>query len=229
MNNSHPETCAIIVAAGSGERMNGIDKLFAPLADKPLLAWTVDAFQNCPAIDRIVLVVNQQNMEKASALASERKWSKIADISAGGARRQDSVAAGLGLIEKCDFVVVHDGARPLVTAELIEKGLETARDTGAAAAAVPVTDTVKMAMEDMIVQGTPPRKSLWAVQTPQVFRFDIIKEAYRQAKYEATDDAALAERAGYKVKLYMGAYENIKITTPQDMEIAGILVKKHGK
>jgi len=207
--------------------MKGIDKLFAPLAGKPLLAWTVDAFENCPAIDRIILVMSPQNMEKARTMAAERGWSKLNGICAGGARRQDSVAAGLEMIDDCAYVIVHDGARPLVTCSLIEKGLEAAEETGSAAAAVPVTDTIKMAMEDMIVQGTPPRKSLWAVQTPQVFRSDIIKGAYRSVKHEATDDASLVERTGNRVKLYMGAYDNIKITTPQDLEIADILVKTY--
>ena len=221
--------CAIIVAAGSSERMNGVDKIFAPLAGKPVLARAVAAFQDSPSVDRIVLVVTEQNIEKTRQLAEEHKWSKVAEVCAGGERRQDSVAAGLSKLTGCDWVIVHDGARPLVTADLIDRGLEAAKETGAAAAAVPVTDTIKMAMENMIVQGTPPRKSLWAVQTPQVFRSDILREAYRQMKYDVTDDATLVERAGYKVKLYMSAYDNIKITTHEDQALAEILVKKHGR
>ena len=223
------KVAAIIAAAGSGKRMGGIDKVFAPLGGKPVLAWSVDVFQLCPAVDQIVVVVSQPNIESARRLASERQWSKVTDVCAGGERRQDSVAAGLSRLDSCDWVVIHDGSRPLVTLDLIERGLEEARETGAAVAAVPVKDTIKMAMDDMIVQGTPPRKSLWAVQTPQVFRFDIINEAHRRAKYEVTDDATLVERAGYKVKLYMGAYENIKITTPDDLALAEVLVQKHGK
>lgn len=229
MTNQTPKICAIIVAAGSSERMNGIDKIFAPLAGKPVLAWTVDAFQDSPSVDSIVIVVSKQNMERTRQLSVERNWSKVADVCAGGEKRQDSVAEGLKCLPDCEWVIVHDGARPLVTVDLIERGLEAARETGSAVAAVPVTDTIKMALENMIVQGTPPRKSLWAVQTPQVFRFDIIKAAYRQAKYDVTDDATLVEKAGYKVKLYMGSYDNIKITTPEDLAIAEILVHKHGK
>ncbi|MBM2825930.1 MAG: 2-C-methyl-D-erythritol 4-phosphate cytidylyltransferase [Dehalococcoidales bacterium] len=126
-------------------------------------------------------------------------------------------------------MVIHDGARPLVTVALIERGLEAARETGAAIAAVPVTDTIKLAGDDQMVQGTPPRHNLWAVQTPQVFRFDIINEAYRQAKYEVTDDATLVERLGKKVKLYMGSYDNIKITNPADLIISEVLWQKYAR
>jgi 2-C-methyl-D-erythritol 4-phosphate cytidylyltransferase len=115
---------------------------------------------------------------------------------------------------------------PMVTVDLIEHGLEEARETGSAVAAVPVTDTIKLAGDDMLVQGTPPRRSLWAVQTPQIFRYSILSDAYHQAKYEVTDDSTLVERAGYQVKLYMGSYDNIKITTPRDLILAEMMVKK---
>ncbi len=117
-------------------------------------------------------------------------------------------------------MVIHDGARPLVTVDLIEHGLEAARETGAAVAAVPVTDTIKGVGDDRIVHQTPPRQNLWAVQTPQVFRINIIAEAHRQAKSEVSDDATLVEQLSYKVKLYMGSYDNIKITTPDDLALA---------
>jgi len=121
-------------------------------------------------------------------------------------------------------VVIHDGARPLVTGDLIEHGIEAARETGVAVAAVPVTDTIKVAGEDRVVQQTPLRRNLWAVQTPQVFRFDIITEAYHRAKGEVTDDASLVEQLGYKVKLYMGSYDNIKVTTPNDLVLAVLII-----
>jgi 2-C-methyl-D-erythritol 4-phosphate cytidylyltransferase len=132
------------------------------------------------------------------------------------------------LLKDCHWVVIHDGARPLVTEALIKDGLEAAEESGAAVAAVPVTDTIKLAGDDGFVMGTPPRKSLWAVQTPQVFRFDIITEAHSKAKGMATDDAALVERLGYKVKLYMGSYDNTKITTPGDLTLVEILLKGGG-
>jgi 2-C-methyl-D-erythritol 4-phosphate cytidylyltransferase len=163
----------------------------------------------------------------AEKLAEEEKWTKVVEICPGGQRRQDSVEAGLSKLPPCDWVIVHDGARPLVTQEIIERGLEEAHETGAAVAAVPVTDTIKMAGDDMLVMGTPPRRSLWAVQTPQIFRYNIIAEAYRQNKYDATDDSSLVERSGYKVKLYAGSPDNIKITAPRDLLIAEMLVKKH--
>jgi len=220
---------AIIAAAGESQRMGGVGKVFATLGGKPILTRVIDVFQECKPIDQVVVVVSQQNIEAAQQLVKEHGWSKVTQVCPGGERRQDSVAAGLSSLTDCQWVVIHDGARPLVTGNLIQRGLEEAKETGAAIAAVPVTDTIKVAMDDMIVQGTPPRHSLWAVQTPQIFRFDIITEAYQKAKYEATDDSALVEQAGYKVKLYMGAYDNIKITTPEDLSLAEILLQKRGR
>ncbi len=218
---------AVIVAAGSSQRMGGVDKVTALLGGKPVLVRVVDVFQRCDRIHQIVIVLSQQNMELGKQLVAEQGWSKVTDVCLGGELRQDSVAAGLSKLNNCDWVVIHDGARPLVTESLIERGLEAAGETGAAIAAVPVTDTIKMAGDDQIIQGTPPRQSLWAAQTPQVFRFDIITEAYRQAKYhEVTDDARLVEQLGYKVKLYMGSYDNIKVTTPNDLVLVEVLWQK---
>jgi 2-C-methyl-D-erythritol 4-phosphate cytidylyltransferase len=216
---------AIIAAAGESRRMGGADKMFAKLGGETILARVVGTFQECSSVDRIVLVVNQQNVAKVRQLVVENQWGKVTGVCAGGKRRQDSVAAGLGKMDSCDWVIIHDGARPLVTKDLIEQGLEAARETGAAVAAVPVTDTIKIAGDDRIVLKTPVRQNLWAVQTPQVFRLDIIAEAYKKAKGEVTDDASLVERLGYRVKLYMGSYDNIKITTPQDLLIAEALIK----
>jgi len=215
------------VAAGKGERMGGVDKMFALLGGKPLLARVVDTFHRCNSINQIVVVVSKDNLEKCRQLVTEYGWSKVAEVCPGGERRQDSVAAGLKQLSQCHWVVIHDGARPLVTVGLIERGLTEARETGAAVAGVPVTDTIKVAGDDRIVRETPPRGNLWAVQTPQVFRFDIIAKAYQQVKGEVTDDATLVERLGYKVKLYMGAYDNIKVTTPDDLVLAEVLWQKH--
>jgi 2-C-methyl-D-erythritol 4-phosphate cytidylyltransferase len=220
---------AIIVAAGQSLRMNGIDKIMATLGGKPVLAWSIEAFQSCPAVDRIILVNSEQNKEPVKCLVIDQKWSKVADVCTGGKRRQDSVAAGLKLLDDCEWVIIHDGARPLLTRELIERGLEAARETGAAVAAVPVTDTIKLAGEDRTVIETPPRQNLWAVQTPQVFRSAVIKEAYRQARGDVTDDAMLVEQTGSQVKLFQGSYDNIKITTPRDLAIAELLIKEHAK
>ncbi len=220
---------AIIAAAGRGERMGGVDKMFALLGGKPILARVIDTFQRCQSVDQVVVVVSRENLERCRQLVAEQGWSKVTEVCPGGRRRQDSAAAGLRRLKNCDWVVVHDGARPLVTVDLIDRGLEAARETGAAVAGVPVTDTIKIAGDDRLVQETPPRRNLWSAQTPQVFRFDIIAEAYQPAKGEVTDDATLVEQLGYKVKLYLGAYDNIKITTPDDLTLAEVLWQKYEK
>jgi 2-C-methyl-D-erythritol 4-phosphate cytidylyltransferase len=220
---------AVIAAGGSSQRMGGIDKMLVPLGGEPVLARVISVFQYCPTVDQVVVVLSEQNLKAGQQLVAEGGWSKVTDVCLGGPRRQDSVVNGLSRLTDCWWAVIHDGARPLVTVDLIERGLEIASQTGAAIAAVPVTDTIKLVGEDLIVQGTPPRRSLWAVQTPQVFRFNIIAEAYRQAKFEVTDDSTAVERLGHKVKIYPGAYDNIKITTPDDLALAGILWQKHGR
>ncbi len=224
--NSQQKVGAVIVAAGESQRMGGVDKMWALLGGKPVLARVADTFQNCSLIDQIVIVLNEQNLKQGKQLVAEQGWSKITDVCPGGKRRQDSVVAGLSRLRNCNWVVIHDGARPLVTEELIHQGLSQAKETGAAVAAVPVTDTIKVAGDDRIVHQTPPRQNLWAVQTPQVFLPDIITEAYQQAKGEVTDDASLVEQSGYRVKLYMGSYDNIKITTPDDLALAEVLWQK---
>ncbi|MFC1873748.1 2-C-methyl-D-erythritol 4-phosphate cytidylyltransferase [Chloroflexota bacterium] len=222
----------IIAAAGESQRMGGVDKILATIGGEPLLIRATGPFQKCALVNQIVVVVSSEKEDQCRHLVTGEEWSKVSDVCLGGKRRQDSVAAGLKRLKDCDWVIIHDGARPLVTADLIEQGLEAVRETGAAIAAVPVTDTIKMAGNDNIVQGTPPRQNLWAVQTPQVFRFDIITRAYDKAHGDVTDDATLVEQRGHRVKLYMGSYDNIKVTTPEDLAIAEVLwqkIKKDGK
>ena len=226
---SQQKVGAVIVAAGKGQRMGGVDKVFALLGGKPVLARVIDAFQRCNSIDQIVVVLSQQNLNEGQKLVAEQGWSKVSDVCLGGDRRQDSVAVGLSRLSDCVWVVIHDGARPLVTVGLIEQGLEVAQETGAAVAAVPVTDTIKLTGGDRIVHQTPPRQNLWAVQTPQVFSAKTITEAYSRANGDVTDDATLVEQLGYKVKLYMGSYDNIKVTTPDDLALAEILWQKREK
>lgn len=218
---------AVIAAAGSSQRMGGVDKVFALLGGKPILARVVDVFQRCNSIDQIIVVLSEQNLEQGRQLVIDKGWPEVIGVCAGGRRRQDSVAAGLGRLNSCDWVVINDGARPLVTVDLINRGLEAAKETGAAVAAVPVTDTIKSAGDDRIVHQTAPRQNLWAVQTPQVFRIDIITEAYSQVNGDVTDDASLVEQLGYGVKIYMGSYDNIKITTPDDLALAEVLGQKY--
>ena len=160
---------AVITAAGEGQRMGGMDKIFAQLGGVPVLARVIEVFDRCQAISQIVVVVSQEKVERCQQLVAEHSWPKVIKVCAGGKRRQDSVAKGLSRLKGCNWVVIHDGARPLVTEELIERGLTEAGQTGAAVAAVPVTDTIKVAGDDRIVQETPPRDTLWAVQTPRYF------------------------------------------------------------
>jgi 2-C-methyl-D-erythritol 4-phosphate cytidylyltransferase len=229
MNSKKEKVSAIIAAAGDSQRMGGVDKLFAPIAGRPVLARVIDTFEKCKAIDQIIVVVSSKNIEKCRRLVVSEGWSKVTGVCPGGKQRQDSVAEGLKRLKYAAWVVIHDGARPLVTIDLIEKGLEVARETGASAAALPVTDTIKVAGADGIVRQTLPRQNLRAVQTPQVFRIDVIQNVYWHAFSEATDDASLVEKAGYKVKLYPGSYDNIKITTPADLAMAGALWTEHEK
>jgi 2-C-methyl-D-erythritol 4-phosphate cytidylyltransferase len=219
------KVAAIIVAAGEGERMGGIDKMFAIIHGRPVLAHVLDIFQDCKRIDRIIVVMNSKNIEECRRLVATESWDKVRDICLGGKKRQESVLEGLKRTKEVEWVVIHDGARPLVTIDLIERGLEAAKETGAAAAAVPVTDTVKFIKDSDIVRQTLPRENLRAVQTPQVFRADVIKNTYKYTGGDVTDDAALVEKAGYKVKLFEGSYDNIKITRPEDLAIAEVLLK----
>ena len=220
---------AIIVAAGKSERMGGVNKVMVPLNGKPVLAWVIDAFEKCKAIEQIAVVVSNQNLAQVRGLIFKEGWSKNIELCTGGRRRQDSVRAGLERLDGCDWVVIHDGARPLVTVDLINRGLKAARESDTAVAAVQVTDTIKVVSTSRIVQYTPGRENLWAVQTPQIFRFDIIAEAYRKVKGDVTDDATLVERSGYSVQLYNGSYDNIKVTTPVDLALAEVLLKKRRK
>jgi len=216
---------AIVVAAGASKRMGGVNKLYANLAGKPLLAHTVDVFQECSSIDQVVIVLSEDKVKEGQQLVEEQGWSKVVEVCPGGARRQDSVREGLERLSDCQWVVIHDGARPCLSANLIERGLEEARQSGAAIAAIPVTDTIKVVSPDSFVEETPLRQRLWSVQTPQVFRFDIIDEAYRKAQGDVTDDATLVENLGYKVKVYPGSEANIKVTTPEDLVLAEAILK----
>jgi len=217
------------VAAGESKRMGGLDKIFAELAGRPVLARVLNIFAACEPVDRIVVVMSNANLDRCRALVAAASYARPVDCIPGGLRRQDSVAAGLKLLGDCGWIVIHDGARPLVGPVLITRGLEMARDTGAAIAAVPLTDTVKLAAADLAVQETLPRERLWAAQTPQVFRRDIIERAYADNTPGVTDDAALVERLGIKVRLFPGSYDNIKVTNPRDLAVARALLEQDGK
>jgi len=212
----------VIVAAGTSQRMAGINKLFAPLSGKPLLAWAMDTCQSHSLVQQIILVLNDKDLARGQKLKEERGWSKVT-LCPGGARRQDSVRGGLRRIKNCDLVMIHDGARPFLTPNLIKDGLKIVGVTGAAVAAVPVKDTIKLADSENLIKETLQRDRLWAAQTPQIFSFDVITRAYENLAAEVTDDATAVEHLGYKVKLYMGDYKNIKVTTPEDLALARII------
>ncbi|MEN6520774.1 MAG: 2-C-methyl-D-erythritol 4-phosphate cytidylyltransferase [Armatimonadota bacterium] len=220
---------AVIPAAGRGERFGrGSNKVFAQAAGKPLLAHTLGSFEQCGLVDDIVLVVAEHEIGYAREIAERYGIYKLRAVGAGGGHRQESVERGLlALDSSTNIVAVHDGARPLVHQETIRATIETAREMGAAVAATPVIDTIKMAGMDGIVTATPDRSTLWSIQTPQTFEKSLLLQAYRQADadgYLGTDDASLVERLGHPVKLVQGSYDNIKVTTPLDLEFVEMML-----
>ena len=215
-----PQCSAVIVAAGSARRMEGIDKALAPLGELPVLVHTLYAFQDCPAIHEIVVVAREDLVVDVGRLCREFNLDKVRKVIVGGQERIHSVQAGLREVDpETDLVAIHDGARPLVSQEIIRDTVARAALTGAAAPAIPLTDTVKRT-EDGLVVETVDRSSLWAVQTPQVFEAGLIRGATQKAIEDGellTDDCGAVERLGMKVTLTSGSRENIKITTPLDL------------
>ena len=201
-----------------------------PLAGRLTLARTIDVFDASPLIDRIMLVLNAERIDDAEQLCRQEGWQKIVGILAGGERRQDSVRLGLDALfrinPQCRWVMIHDGARPLVMPAMLETGLQAARQHRAAIAAVPVKDTIKH-IEDGFVTATIDRSRHVAIQTPQVFSFPLIHSAHHrpEAREDVTDDAALLERLGHRVAVFPGSYSNIKITTLEDIHIAEAFLK----
>ena len=216
---------AVIVAAGRSTRMGGVDKTFAPILGRPLVAHTLDRFESSPLIDQIILVLAEDSLEQGRQLVEERDYRKVAHVCAGGTRRQDSVRNGLELLSPCDWVMVHDGARPCLDEATLQRGLDAAADCGSAVAGVPVKDTIKLVSPDQMVKDTPDRSRLWAAQTPQIFRYDLLLEAHRACTQDVTDDAAVVESLGHPIKMFLGAYENIKVTTAADLVIAEAFLK----
>ncbi len=219
---------AIIVGAGRGERMGGVDKVFVPLGGRPLLTYSLDAFQASPLIDRIVLVLGSANITLGRALVAEGRWDKVGAIIVGGARRQDSVRAGVAALDGCDLVAVHDAARPFLTAALIARGIAAARTYGAAIAAMPVKETIKLVGTDNLIRHTPPRERLWAAQTPQFATHVALSRALALAEGAGqivTDEAAALEAQGEAVAVFPGAYTNIKVTTPEDLLLATAILE----
>lgn len=221
-------TTAIILAAGKSERMGGTtDKAFLSLVNKPVVAWSLMAFEKCEAIDRIVLVVRKEQLLASKAVVKMFGISKIDKIVAGGSKRQESVAAGLSA---CDLdtriVVVHDGARPMVTSEMISDVVKAAGKSASATIGRPVTDTIKLCGKGTSVEKTVPRDRLWQVQTPQAFPIGDLRAAYKAlGKKEVTDDCMAVEMNGGTVKIVQCLKPNFKITTVEDLQIVAALLK----
>ena len=217
---------AVIVAAGSASRMGGIDKVMAPLGGEPMIARTVRAFQECDAVAEIVIVTREDLILPISGLTKD--CSKVIAVVAGGKSRQESVGKGLSALSKdVKLAAIHDGARPLITWQLIDCCIRGANTYGAAAPAIAVKDTIKT-VEGSIVVNTPARSKLRAVQTPQVFDIDLLKGALLKAYQdgaEVTDDCSAVERLGMKVKIVDGDERNLKVTTRMDLKIAEMLLE----
>lgn len=217
-------TSAIIVAAGSSRRM-GFDKIFAPLHGKPVLYWSLVAFQDCPVIDEIIVVTREERLDEVRKLGRVEKLVKVTQVVAGGAERHLSVWNGLRAVrsEGSQFVAIHDGARPLVTPKLIADCLALAQKHGAACCASPVPDTVKRASYELMVNEDVERKNLWAMQTPQIFSSALILQAYASlmARNElVTDEVSAIQKHGKRVALLENHDYNFKITFPRDLPLA---------
>ena len=218
---------AVIVAAGNASRMGGIDKVMAQLGGEPMILRTVRTFCECDAIKEIVVVTRPDLIMPISDLCSGME--KVVAVVAGGASRQESVSLGLNaLSKKVKLAAIQDGARPLVTWQLIDRVVRAANTYSAAAPAIPVKDTIKV-VQGGIVKETPDRKNLQAVQTPQVFDFDLLRGALKKAKEdeaEVTDDCSAVERLGMSIKIVEGDERNLKVTTPMDLKIAELLLEE---
>ena len=218
---------AVIVAAGSASRMGGIDKVMATLGGEPMIQRTVRAFQECDAVSEIVIVTREDLILPITDIC--KTFPKVAAVVAGGKSRQESVNKGLSALGKeVKLAAIHDGARPLISWQLIDWVIRAANTYGAAAPAIPVKDTIKT-VEGFIVVNTPDRSKLRAVQTPQVFDIDLLKGALLKAQQdgaEVTDDCSAVERLGMKVKIVEGDEKNLKVTTPMDLKIAEMLLEE---
>lgn len=223
-----PYCAAVVAAAGSSARMGGEDKIMLPLMGEPVIVHTLRALEYCPYIQEIIVVTREELIVPLSKLCADYFLTKVSKVLLGGDTRTRSVRLGVAEVsEKAELIAIHDGARPLVTPEVLEDVILTAARCAAAAPAIPVKDTIKRAADGIVTQ-TPDRSELFAVQTPQVFEADLIRAALQQAVEEdvpLTDDCAAVERLGMKVTLTRGAEENIKITTPSDLAVAEALLQ----
>ena len=223
---------AVVLSAGQGKRMGAsVQKQYIELEGKPVIYYTLKAFQDSEIIDDIVLVVGAGQIAYVKEdIVDFYGFTKVTSIVEGGKDRYDSVWAGLNTIPEGGYTFIHDGARLFVNEEILQRGYETVKEFKACVAGMPCKDTIKLVDGDAFAKETPDRKYVWAVQTPQIFETSLIKEAYGRlmaaGNINVTDDAMVVEQTmGLPVKLFEGSYKNIKITTPEDLEIAKIFLK----
>ena len=219
----------VVVAAGESRRMDNLDKIFAPLCGRPLIMHSLKVFDESPLIGCISIVLRADALEKGRQLVEEYGMQTTTVLCVGGDRRQDSVNLGLRVLPPSQWVIVHDGARPCLTSSTIRMGLIEATHTGAAIAAVPIKETVKMIDKDGTIRQTLDRDGLWASQTPQVFKREMLERAHNCVKELVTDDASMVEKLGYSVRVFMGSYNNLKITTPNDLTTAETVMKAQNR
>lgn len=222
---------AVIVAAGKGRRMGTeISKQFLPLCGKEILAHTVEKFEQAACIRDIILVTGGDALQDVRQMVQEYGWKKIISVTEGGKERQDSVFLGLQQVpQDTEIVLIHDGVRPFVTEEILERSIAAAKETGGCVAGVPAKDTIKVCDAEGFAIATPNRSTLRQIQTPQTFRRKEILAAYEKAKADGflgTDDASVAEHSGFPVRVIMGSYSNIKITTKEDLLIGAAFLKE---
>lgn len=223
---------AIVLAAGQGKRMHSkIQKQFLEIGGKPILYYSMECFQKSPLIQDIILVTGEDMISYCqSEIVEKYDFTKVCKVTAGGKERYDSVYAGLLCCQDTDYVYIHDGARPFVTEEMIQRGYEAVKRTNACVMGMPSKDTVKLADPSGYIKETPDRKIVWNIQTPQIFSYDLIRGAYESIRKKdmsnVTDDAMVVEQeTGTKILLVEGSYQNIKITTPEDLDIAEAFLK----
>lgn len=227
------KSTAIVLAAGQGKRMNSkVQKQFLLIKGKPVLYYSLFCFQNSREIEEIIVVTGKESINFCKQEIIEAYgFSKVKAVIPGGKERYDSVYAGLCACEDSDYVFIHDGARPFLSNDMIRRGKEAVLDYGACVIGMPSKDTIKIADENGMVESTPSRNKVWNIQTPQIFSYTAIREAHEKARQQnmadITDDAMVLERFGnMKIKLVEGSYENIKITTPEDIVVAEKIMEK---
>ena len=225
---------AIVLAAGQGKRMHSkVQKQFLEIQGYPVLYYSLRCFQESPLIQDIILVTGEESISYCKEeIVQKYGFTKVSAVIPGGKERYDSVYAGLCECRDCEYVLIHDGARPFVTEEILKRGLQKVKETGACVIGMPSKDTVKLSDEEGYVKETPNRKCVWTIQTPQIFSYSLIREAHDSIRQKdmskITDDAMVAEHVtGVKIRFSEGSYRNIKITTPEDLVIAEAFLREN--